>query len=125
VTNAVRHTREGDRVRLVCRRAEEWTELEVADAGDGIRASDLPHLFDPWYRGGKRDDRVGGLGLMIVREVAIAHGGTVDVASREGQGTTFTMRIPATTPRPEPLPAALRPALGRLAAQGGSDSTRA
>src|SRR5262249_5856628 len=55
VTNAVRHTGEGDRVRLVCRRAGDWTELEVADAGDGIRASDLPHVFDPWYRAGKRD----------------------------------------------------------------------
>jgi len=121
VTNAVRHTREGDRVRLACRRTGEWTELEVADAGDGIRASDLPHLFDPWYRGAKRDGRVGGLGLMIVREVATAHGGTVDVASREGQGTTFTIRIPASAPRPPPLPASPRPALGGLAAQRGGD----
>jgi two-component system, OmpR family, sensor kinase len=109
VTNAVRHTREGERVRLACRRDAEWTELEVADAGDGIRASDLPHLFDPWYRASKRDGQVGGLGLMIVREVATAHGGRVDVASRVGQGTTFTIRIPSSAPRPLPLPAGPRP----------------
>ncbi|HSR23557.1 MAG TPA: HAMP domain-containing sensor histidine kinase [Candidatus Eisenbacteria bacterium] len=101
VTNAVRHTREGDRVRLVCRPAGPWMVLEVADAGHGIHAADLPHIFDPWYRAGKRDGRVGGLGLMIVREVAAAHGGEVDVASREGQGTTVTIRLhPATAGPP-------------------------
>lgn len=124
VTNAVRHTREGDQVRLVCRRRGEWTELQVADAGDGIRAADMPHVFDPWYRAGKRDGRVGGLGLMIVREVAGAHGGSVDVASRVGQGTTFTIRLPISPPRPQAAVApAPRPALGGLAAQGGTDST--
>ncbi|HXM55936.1 MAG TPA: HAMP domain-containing sensor histidine kinase [Candidatus Dormibacteraeota bacterium] len=100
VTNAVRHTTEGDRVRLTCRAEDEWTVLEVADAGHGIRAADLPHVFDPWYRAGKRDGRVGGLGLMIVREVAAAHGGQVDVASREGQGTTFRIRLRAAGPEP-------------------------
>ncbi|HYW22555.1 MAG TPA: HAMP domain-containing sensor histidine kinase [Terriglobales bacterium] len=122
VTNAVRHTKEGDLVRLACRRSAEWVELVVADTGDGIRASDLPHLFDPWYRAGKRDGRVGGLGLMIVREVATAHGGRVDVDSREGHGTTFTIRLPVTSPRSPALPAAPRTALGGLAAQGGADS---
>ncbi|HEY4025406.1 MAG TPA: ATP-binding protein, partial [Candidatus Dormibacteraeota bacterium] len=86
VTNAVRHTEEGQAVRLACRTAGGWTTLEVADEGGGIRAADLPHVFDPWYRAGKRDGRVGGLGLLIVREVAAAHGGRVDVSSREGKG---------------------------------------
>jgi two-component system, OmpR family, sensor kinase len=122
VTNAVRHTSEGDVVRLVCRRAEEWTDLQVEDAGDGIRAADLPHVFDPWYRAARRDGRVGGLGLMIVREVARAHGGRVDVASREGQGTTFTIRLPVAPPRPQPIAPAPRPALGGLAARSGADS---
>jgi len=112
VTNAVRHTREGDRVRLVCRRAHDRVELEVADAGDGIRAADLPHVFDPWYRAGKRDGRVGGLGLMIVREVASAHGGRVDVASREGRGTTFTIRLPVAAPQPATAAEAPLPRLG-------------
>lgn len=94
VTNAVRHTREGQLVRLACRAGGAWAELEVADAGRGIRAADLPHVFDPWYRAGRRDGEVGGLGLMIVREVARAHGGWVDVASRDGRGTTFVIRLP-------------------------------
>ncbi|HEY7198581.1 MAG TPA: HAMP domain-containing sensor histidine kinase [Candidatus Dormibacteraeota bacterium] len=115
VTNAVRHTGEGDRVRLACRTEGLWTVLEVEDSGDGIRAADLPHVFDPWYRAGaRRDGSVGGLGLMIVREVATAHGGTVDVVSREGRGTTFTIRLHTTkadrsgapAPAAIPLPAA-------------------
>ena len=121
VTNAVRHTREGQEVRLTCRRAGDWTELQVADSGDGIHAADLPHLFDPWYRAGKRDGRVGGLGLMIVREVATAHGGDVEVTSRLGLGTTFTIRLPATTPQPPAVSPASRAAIGRLVAQGGTD----
>jgi signal transduction histidine kinase len=116
VTNAVRHTEEGGVVRLSCRSASGWTTLEVADEGDGIRAADLPYVFDPWYRAGKRDGRVGGLGLMIVREVAAAHGGRVDVASREGRGTTFTIRLPVATPEPAP---AGRPASRELPAPAG------
>ena len=102
VTNAVRHTRDGDRVRLACRADDGQVLLEVADAGDGIRAADLPHVFDPWYRAGKRDGRVGGLGLMIVHEAATAHGGRVDVVSREGQGATFTIRLPLASADPRP-----------------------
>jgi signal transduction histidine kinase len=123
VTNAVRHTRDGDMIRLACRQAGEWTEIEVADSGTGIHAADLPHLFDPWYRAGKRGDgRVGGLGLMIVREVAAAHGGRVDVFSREGQGTTFTICLPVYQPPPQVRTAGTRPALRELA-QGSIERT--
>ncbi len=114
VTNAVRHTAEGDRVLLACRSAEGQATLEVADAGDGIHAADLPHVFDPWYRAGKRDGRVGGLGLMIVREVAVAHGGRADVVSRVGQGATFTIRLPLAGDQPRRAPAQARPARREL-----------
>ncbi|TMC08424.1 MAG: HAMP domain-containing protein [Chloroflexi bacterium] len=94
VTNALRHTRDGDLVRLTARTTDGWAEIEVADSGQGIAAADLPHVFDPWYRAGRRDGKVGGLGLVIVREVALAHGGRVEVASRVGGGTAFTIRLP-------------------------------
>ena len=94
VTNAVRHSREGARVRLACIPSAEWVRLEVEDAGDGIRQVDLVHIFAPWHRAGARDGSVGGLGLMIVREVARAHGGDVEVRSQEGAGTTFTIWLP-------------------------------
>ncbi len=95
VTNAVRHTREGERVRLACTSWAGWTRLEVADSGDGIRPADLAHVFSPWYRASGGADSVGGLGLMIVREVARTHGGDAEVQSKEAAGTTFTIRLPA------------------------------
>lgn len=94
VTNAVHHTDEGNRIRLGCRSSGEWVLIEVADSGDGISAADLPHVFAPWYRAGEQEGSVGGLGLMIVREVARAHGGDVDVVSNKQSGTTFVIRLP-------------------------------
>jgi two-component system, OmpR family, sensor kinase len=94
LTNAVRHTSEGDLVRMAARAVDGWAEIEVADSGHGIPPADVPRVFDPWFRSGRGDGRVGGLGLVIVREVAVAHGGRVDAASRVGVGTTFTMRLP-------------------------------
>ena len=101
VTNAVRHTHEGARVRLACITSAEWAQLEVADSGDGIRQVDLAHIFAPWHRVGARDGSVGGLGLMIVREVAWAHGGDVEVLSQEGAGTTFTIWLPLELDAPQ------------------------
>ncbi|HKF78251.1 MAG TPA: HAMP domain-containing sensor histidine kinase, partial [Candidatus Dormibacteraeota bacterium] len=98
VTNAVRHTQDGDQVRLACRVSAGWARLEVADTGAGIPAADLPHVFAPWYRVGGHSGNVGGLGLVIVQEVARAHGGEVDVESREGAGSTFTIRVPLPAP---------------------------
>ncbi len=66
----------------------------MADSGDGILPADLAHVFSPWYRASMREVGVGGLGLMIVREVARTHGGDVEVESQEAVGTTFTIRLP-------------------------------
>jgi len=119
VTNAVRHTHEGERVRLACRGSHGWAQLEVTDSGDGIPEPDLPHVFAPWYRVGARDGSVGGLGLMIVREVARAHGGDVQVASRERAGTTFTIRLPLVESAPAPSPAPERTPVPRAAGGAG------
>jgi signal transduction histidine kinase len=100
VTNALSHTRDGDVIRLAARAANGMAEVEVADSGQGISAEHLPHVFDAWYRAGRRDEKVGGLGLVIVREVAVEHGGSVDVVSRVGDGTTFTMRLPSARSQP-------------------------
>ena len=70
----------------------------VADRGEGIAAEDLPHLFEPFYRGRKvvASTLAGaGLGLALVRRIAEAHGGEVRVESVPGRGTTFTLCLPA------------------------------
>lgn len=73
-----------------------WVELTVQDQGMGVPAADLPHLFTPYYRARNVAGRIAGtgLGLASVRAIVAAHGGTVAVASVEGQGTTVTLRLP-------------------------------
>jgi two-component system, OmpR family, sensor kinase len=69
--------------------------ISVADAGIGIQPSDLPHLFDRFYRGGNARARQGlGLGLAIAQRIAVQHGGRIDVQSQLGQGTRFTITLP-------------------------------
>lgn len=76
-------------------------EITVADRGPGIRKEDLPHLFEPFFRG--RDAATGGipgsgLGLSLVRHIAEAHGGRVTVTTEMGKGSAFTLVLPAAAP---------------------------
>jgi len=71
--------------------------LEVRDRGRGIAAAEIPYLFARFYQGARvdRPSQGGlGLGLFICQEVVAAHGGRIDVASMEGEGTTFTVWLP-------------------------------
>ena len=69
-------------------------EVRIADSGPGIAAEDLPHLFDPFYRGAGTSSGFG-LGLSIARSITDAHGFSLDVDSRKSPGTTFVIRVPA------------------------------
>ncbi|HVF13468.1 MAG TPA: ATP-binding protein [Acidimicrobiales bacterium] len=74
-----------------------WTVVSVGDQGIGIPAKDLERIFERFYRVDRarsRETGGTGLGLSIVRHVASNHGGTVEVVSREGEGSTFTLRLP-------------------------------
>jgi|UPI0003C7F1C4 two-component system sensor histidine kinase MprB len=75
--------------------------LSVADQGPGISPDDLPHVFDRFYRASDARTQPGsGLGLSIVRRAAERHGGSVTVASVQGEGATFTMEVPPATEIP-------------------------
>lgn len=77
--------------------SSEALELRVHNDGPTIPESLKPHIFEPLRRGvDKGSDRSIGLGLYIVREIAAAHGGTVEARSFEGEGTTFVVRFPQT-----------------------------
>ena len=72
-------------------------EISVEDRGQGIRPEDLPHIFEPFYRGKKAvEDQIHGtgLGLSLVKRIMEAHSGGIDVQSIPGQGCTFTLRLP-------------------------------
>ncbi|QNE73427.1 HAMP domain-containing protein [Streptomyces finlayi] len=114
VSNAVRHTPPGGHVTLRAYATapgdagdgapgEAVVVVEVADTGGGIAPEDLPYVFERFWRAEKsRSRRTGGsgLGLAIVRKLAEAHGGTAGVTSTPGQGSVFTLRLPAAGPDP-------------------------
>jgi two-component system sensor histidine kinase SenX3 len=107
--NAVKYSDEGSSVQVRCRvvgtrspatASSNGTavELSVRDHGMGIPSRDLERIFERFYRVDRarsRETGGTGLGLSIVRHVATNHGGEVDVVSREGEGSTFTLRLPA------------------------------
>ncbi|WP_393101688.1 sensor histidine kinase [Streptomyces sp. LN325] len=101
VSNAVRHTPQGGTVTLSARRVDDEVVLDVTDTGSGIAPEDLPSVFDRFWRAEKsRSRRTGGsgLGLSIVRQLVVAHGGTVTVTSEVGAGSMFTLKLPGGDP---------------------------
>jgi PAS domain S-box-containing protein len=76
-----------------------WAVIRVEDHGRGIPAADLPHVFERRRRGGNAADTAGeGIGLASVLELVRLHGGSVEVESSEGLGSTFTVRLPDVLP---------------------------
>ena len=96
LTNAIQYNRDGGEVRVKLKIKNGFAALKVADTGTGISAEDLPHVFKRFYRGDK--SRTGaanaGLGLAISKAIVEAHGGAIEVASKEDVGTTFRVNLP-------------------------------
>jgi signal transduction histidine kinase len=94
-TNAMDATAPGGTIRVAVRPVadETWVELEVADSGRGISATDLKHIFEPFFST-KGPARGTGLGLFISAQIVREHKGLIDVASEEGHGSTFAVRLP-------------------------------
>jgi len=96
LSNAFKHTFEGG-IRVGLQSRADRVELVVADSGVGIGKEELPRLFERFHRvkGAKSRTHEGtGIGLALVHELVSLHGGTVQVASEEGTGTTFTVAVP-------------------------------
>ena len=97
IENAVNHTRESDTIEVAIRRRGTRAVISVRDTGAGIPAPDLDHIFDRFARADPgRSRRTGGfgLGLSIVKEIVVAHGGEVRVTSAIGVETTFEILLP-------------------------------
>lgn len=98
VENAVKYSDHRGTVQVRTRVDARSIEIMVADQGHGIPAADLDRIFERFYRVDRarsRNTGGSGLGLSIVRHVASNHGGDILVSSREGEGSTFVLRLPA------------------------------
>lgn len=97
LSNGVNYTPEGGSIRLIASREGDRVRICVHDNGIGIPESDLPHLFDRFYRVDKARSRESGgtgLGLAITAEIVAKHKGEIAVESEVGSGTTFTVTLP-------------------------------
>lgn len=108
VANAVKYTEDGGKVMVNVHATNGYAEVNVTDTGYGIPADELPHIFERFRRvKGHRHIAVGtGLGLAIAKSLIEAHNGHISVASREGQGSTFTIQLPIQIPEQESSPVA-------------------
>jgi two-component system, OmpR family, heavy metal sensor histidine kinase CusS len=107
--NAIKFTQPGGTVRVSLFREAGSSILRVADTGTGIPASDLPHIFERFFRGDRSRQRIEqttgtGLGLSICEAIVTAHRGRIFVETREGTGTTMTVQLPAALDGQMPWP---------------------
>ncbi len=112
IDNAVKYASTGKIVRIRLVAEGEEVVLRVADEGPGIRRAERERIFERFVRGstarpqpsegtGKVPPRGSGIGLALVKHIALAHGGSVEVESEEGRGSTFVVRIPEARRAPE------------------------
>lgn len=106
LTNAIKYSPEGGEVTIALTRQDDdgaWAVLAVRDKGVGIPATDLPHIFELFRRGGNVVGRImgTGVGLASVHEIVRQHGGTLAVESQEGLGSAFTVRLPLGADAPD------------------------
>jgi signal transduction histidine kinase len=95
--NAVTHTGQGGKISVIAGQRGNQVSISVADNGEGIPLEDLPMIFERFYRVDKSRSRAtggSGLGLTIAKRIVEAHGGTIEVTSQPGKGSTFTFYLP-------------------------------
>lgn len=95
VQNALDHTPEGGGIQLVLTAKKDEVSVRVSDTGSGIPKAEHQRIFDRFYRVSSARDTTGsGLGLTLAKQIALAHGGDIEVESEPGKGSTFAVRLP-------------------------------
>jgi cell cycle sensor histidine kinase DivJ len=127
ISNAVKFTDRGGHVTVSAKPEAGNLSVTVADTGVGISAEDLPRVGRPFFQARAAYDRRHdgtGLGLSIVRGLVALHGGELNIASRPGEGTRVTVRLPLdcepVRPKRKPQPAVARPSFDRGVAPDGA-----
>ncbi|HTF11084.1 MAG TPA: ATP-binding protein [Asanoa sp.] len=118
VENAIAYSKEQTRITITTALDDDAVVLSVADQGIGIAADEVDRIFERFYRADRARSRATGgtgLGLAIVKHIATNHGGRIDVVSTLGEGSTFTLRLPASPPDAAlPLPPSIEIVTGSV-----------
>ena len=96
IGNGIKYAPPGTGVVVTASLGAASVAVSVEDRGRGIAEADLPFIFDEFFQAPERSEPGAGLGLAIARELTEAHGGRIDVVSRVGEGTCFTVTLPTT-----------------------------
>jgi two-component system phosphate regulon sensor histidine kinase PhoR len=93
--NAIKFNRPGGSVSTATRRFEDTIVIEISDTGTGIANDDLPRIFERFFKADRsRTGQGTGMGLAIAKHIVEAHGGSIQVRSEEGKGSTFSFSLP-------------------------------
>ena len=97
ITNAIKHSPKRSSITISASSTDDMVVIRISDNGPGIEAEHLPRIFEKFYR--VKSDAIGeakgtGLGLAIAKSIVEAHGGTIEVESERGKGTTFIVSMP-------------------------------
>src|SRR5262249_3828741 len=93
IKNCVEHTPEGGSIEITYSANALYAEISVSDNGEGIASSDLPNIFNRFYRGENATESNVGIGLALAKAIFTAQGGDISVRSERGVGTSFNIRV--------------------------------
>ena len=97
ISNAIKYNKQGGSVRVGIREEQESVIVEIQDTGIGIAKENLPFIFDQFYRVNRKEGQKTkgtGLGLSIAKKITELHGGSIQVTSEFGKGSTFSVILP-------------------------------
>jgi two-component system phosphate regulon sensor histidine kinase PhoR len=104
--NALRYSPDGGQIQVTIEQRNGWHQVRVSDGGPGLSDDDLAHMFERFYRGDPsrvRSQRTGsGLGLSIVQQIAVTHGGRIQASNGPGGGALLELILPAQPPELRP-----------------------
>lgn len=92
ISNDLRYTPKGGVIRVIFSKGRQYFYIRIKDNGSGIKRADVPFIFDRGFQSGSGGSK--GLGLYMAQDIIKRHGGDITVKSKQGKGTTFTIKLP-------------------------------
>jgi len=105
ISNAIKYNVDDGWIKISMEPNDNWVRISIADGGIGITPEEMENLFVPYQRGSSSERKIKGvgLGLVIVKKLVEAHGGSIEVSSQPGKGSCFTFTLPVTNSPTTPV----------------------